>query len=131
MLSKGDYLTSTTADRFNLLSSRTNKNNVERDHSWHRLLRQDSNILWNARQQHVKAVLDDPDFDMGDLRGGLERICAKALSEQPFNWRTILIEKPELFSLSNQGFIVLNTTRAYCYMSLSEITIKVNFIPST
>ncbi|MCV5480032.1 hypothetical protein OFN48_32225, partial [Escherichia coli] len=43
VLSKGDYLTSTTADRFNLLSSRTNKNNVERDHSWHRLLRQDSN----------------------------------------------------------------------------------------
>ena len=109
VLSKGDYLTSTTADRFNLLSSRTNKNNVERDHSWHRLLRQDSNILWNTRQQHVKAVLDDPDFDMGDLRGGLERICAKALSEQPFNWRTILIEKSELFSLSNQGFIVLNT----------------------
>ncbi|UAY93985.1 DUF262 domain-containing protein [Pectobacterium polaris] len=108
VLSKGDYLTSTTADRFNLLSSRTNKNNVDRDHSWRRLLRQESNILWNARQQHVKAVLDDPDFDLCDLRGGLEMICAKALSEQSFNWRTILIAKPELFSLCNQGFIVLN-----------------------
>lgn len=108
VLSKGDYLTSTTADRFNLLSSRTNKNNVDRDHSWRRLLRQESNIFWHSRQQHVKAVLDDPDFDLCDLKGGLETICAKALSEQSFNWRTILMAKPTLFGFCNQGFIVLN-----------------------
>ena len=107
VLSKGDYLTSTTADRFNLLSSRTNKNNVDRDHSWRRLLRQESNV-WNTRQQHVKAVLDDPAFDLCDLRAGLETICAKALSELPFNWRAILIAKPELFGVCNQGFIVRN-----------------------
>ncbi|HDP8250507.1 TPA: DUF262 domain-containing protein [Escherichia coli] len=108
VLSKGDYLTPTTADRFNLLSSRTNKNNVDRDHSWRRLLRQESNTSWKTRQQYVKAVLDDPAFDMCDLKAGLEKICIKAVSEQPFNWRTMLIVKPELFSFCNQGFIVKN-----------------------
>ncbi|MBK5143144.1 DUF262 domain-containing protein [Budviciaceae bacterium BWR-B9] len=108
VLSKGDYLTSTTADRFNLLSSRTNKHNVDRDHSWRRLLRQESNVL-NTRQQHVKAVLDDPAFDLCDLRAGLEAICTNALNELQFNWRTMLIAKPELFRLCNQGFIVRST----------------------
>lgn len=110
VLSKGDYLTSTTADRFNLLSSRTNKHNIDRDHSWRRLLRlpfQESNV-WNDRQQYVKGVLDDPAFDLRDLRAGLEAICANALKEQPFNWRTMFIDKPELFRLCNQGFIVRN-----------------------
>ncbi|HCG6557376.1 TPA: DUF262 domain-containing protein [Vibrio parahaemolyticus] len=110
VLSKGDYLTSTSADRFNLLSSRTNKNNIDRDHSWRRLMRislQETD-KWNLAQKHVKAVLDDPYFDLGDLRAGLEAICAKALTEQPFDWRTMLIAKPELYSLCNQGFIVRN-----------------------
>ncbi|MCV5555813.1 hypothetical protein OFN13_32480, partial [Escherichia coli] len=58
--------------------------------------------------QYVKAVLDDPAFDMCDLKAGLEKICIKAVSEQPFNWRTMLIVKPELFGFCNQGFIVKN-----------------------
>jgi hypothetical protein len=111
VLSKGDYLTSTSADRFNLLSSRTNKNNVDRDHSWRRLLRlplQESS-LWNERQQHVKAVLDDPAFDLNDLRAGLEAICDQALIDLPIDWRSMLIAKPELFWLCHQGFIVRNS----------------------
>lgn len=38
----------------------------------------------------------------------LIRTFPKALSEQPFNWRTILMAKPTLFGFCNQGFIVLN-----------------------
>ncbi|AFR03612.1 hypothetical protein PEC301653_32930 [Pectobacterium carotovorum subsp. carotovorum] len=111
VLSKGDYLTSTTADRFNLLSSRTNKNNIDRDHSWRRLLRLSLQefSFWDDPQQHVKAVLDDPAFDLHDLKAGLETICTNALNELPFDWRVMLIAKPELFRLCNQGFIVKNT----------------------
>ncbi|MEZ8013479.1 DUF262 domain-containing protein [Vibrio sp. FF59] len=110
VLSKGEYLTSTSADRFNLLSSRTNKNNVERDHSWRRLIRVSlrESDRWNKAQKYVKAVLDDPAFDLDDLRSGLEAICAKALTDNPFDWRAMLIGKPELYSLCNQGFIVKN-----------------------
>ncbi len=64
--------------------------------------------MWNIRQQYVKDVLDDPAFDLGNLRTGLETICTNALNEQPLNWRTMLIAKPELFRLCNQGFIVRN-----------------------
>lgn len=112
VLSKGDYLTSTSPGKFNLLSSRTNKGNVDRDHSWRRLLRLPllETSLWNERQKHVKAVLDDPSFDLCDLRAGLETICAEGLKERPFNWRTMLIAKPELFRLCNQGFIAKNSS---------------------
>ncbi|HDL7097683.1 TPA: DUF262 domain-containing protein [Yersinia enterocolitica] len=111
VLSKGDYLTISSANRFNLLSTRIFNNNMARDHSWRRFMRLSLqyNDSWNQRQEYVKAVFDDPDFDPCNLRGGLEMICTKALAVRPFDWRTMLIAKPELIGLSNQGFIVRNS----------------------
>ncbi|KEY59873.1 DUF262 domain-containing protein [Serratia sp. DD3] len=108
VLSKGDYLTRSSANRFNLLSTRTFNNNMARDNSWRRFMRLSlqPNDSWNQQQQYVKDVLDDPAFDPSDLRGGLEAICTKALTECPFGWRFMLIAKPKLIGLSNQGFIV-------------------------
>ncbi|MEJ2792071.1 DUF262 domain-containing protein [Iodobacter sp. LRB] len=111
VLAKGDYLTSTTADRFNLLSTRTIKGNIDRDHSWRRLLRLplDESSVWHQRQLHVKAVFDDPLFDIHHLKSGLEKICSKVLIEKPLNWQSMLIARHKLFSLCNQGFIVRNS----------------------
>lgn len=108
VLSKGNYLTMSSANRFNLLSARTFNNNMARDNSWRRFMRLSLPLSdsWNKQQQYVKDVFDDPDFDPSDLRGGLEAICTKALSECPFDWRSMLIAKPELIGLSHQGFIV-------------------------
>ncbi|MFV8385260.1 GmrSD restriction endonuclease domain-containing protein [Vibrio parahaemolyticus] len=109
VLSKGDYLTSTSADRFNLLSSRVNKNNIDRDHSWKRLMRISlQKDKWNLAQKYVKEVMDDPAFDLDNLKAGLENICTNALTEKPFDWRSMLIAKPVLYSLCHQGFIVRN-----------------------
>lgn len=109
VLTKGVYLTATTADRLNLLSTRLAKNNIERDHSWKRLLRLPASRGggWDERQNYVKAVLDDPDFDTKDVQGSLEKICDTALSApETDDWRWLLIKMPELFRLCNQGFIV-------------------------
>ncbi len=114
VLSKGSYLTRISADRYNLLSSRSNKNNIDRDHSWRRLLRLSLQTAdsWNERQKYVKEVLDDPDFDLNDLVTGLEKICSKALvniDEDKVTWSSMLIAKPALFAVCNQGFIVKNS----------------------
>jgi hypothetical protein len=114
VLSKGFYLTRTSADRYNLLSSRANKNNIDRDHSWRRLLRLSlqTSDSWNEKQKYVKEVLDDRDFDPDNLTAGLEKICSNALAvidEDAVTWSSMLIAKPALFALCNQGFIVKNS----------------------
>ncbi|WP_422993583.1 DUF262 domain-containing protein [Undibacterium sp. Di24W] len=109
VLSKGFYMNGTTVDRFNLLSAR-GINNIDRDHSWKRLLRPiGKDPLWDQKQSFVKAVFDDPDFSTVDVKGALEVICAKALNTSQGNeWRMLLIEMPQLFTLCRQGFIVHN-----------------------
>jgi hypothetical protein len=111
VLTKGDYLTSATANRFNLLSTRLNKNNIERDHSWRRLLRLPlrKDDVWSRRQSFVKDVFDDPNFTAGELRGSLESICSNALGSLADNdWRVLLVKMPGLFQISSQGFVVRN-----------------------
>lgn len=111
VLTKGEYFTSASANRFNLLSARVNKNNIERDHSWKRLLRVTSNQddSFSLRQSYVKAVFDDINFDIKDVQNSLETICAKALLDSSFHdWRRLLVSNPDLFNLSQQGFIVKN-----------------------
>ncbi|WP_269899855.1 DUF262 domain-containing protein [Paenalcaligenes faecalis] len=107
VLSKGDYLTTASANRRNLLSARTTKSNVDRDHSWRRLLRlpmqKDS---WGERQSYVKAVFDDPKFNMDDLQNSLEMMCSEAVVNQPTSWQSLLIKQPALFEVCKQGFIV-------------------------
>ncbi|MCC4284855.1 DUF262 domain-containing protein [Marinobacter salarius] len=111
VLTKGDYLTTSTADRFNLLSTRLAKNNIERDHSWKRLLRlpYTQGSPWDQRQSHVRSVFDDPNFDTDDIQGSLDKICEAALETlQVVDWRSLLISTPALFKICNQGFIVKN-----------------------
>jgi len=111
VLTKGEYFTNATANRYNLLSARVNINNIERDHSWRRLLRLPlyEGSLWGQRQDYVKAVLDDQYFSTGDVRGTLELICAKALDDSTGeDWRMLLVKRPDLFRVCNQGFIVKN-----------------------
>jgi hypothetical protein len=111
VLTKGDYFTTSTADRFNLLSTRLAKNNIERDHSWKRLLRlpYSEGDLWDRRQSFVRSVFDDPKFDETDIQGSLEKICTAALEASPIeDWRSLLISMPDLFRICNQGFIVKN-----------------------
>lgn len=111
VLSKGDYMTPATAERFNLLSSRQVKNNIDRDHSWRRLLRlpATNDTLWNERQGFVKAVFDDSDFSVEDVQGSLEKICTKALDALSVDdWRRSLIQNPELLQICKQGFMVKN-----------------------
>jgi len=117
VLSKGIYFTQRGHDRYNLLSSRSTKHNIDRDHSWKRLLRigsaymkrEETSVKIEERQSYVKAVLDDTDFDVHDVKRSLKKICDKALASNSLvKWREHLIQHPELFKDCKQGFILRN-----------------------
>lgn len=117
VLSKGIYFTQRGHDRYNLLSSRSTKHNIDRDHSWKRLLRigsaymkrEETSVKIEERQSYVKAVLDDTDFDIHDVKRSLQKICDKALASNSLvKWREHLIQHPELFKDCKQGFILRN-----------------------
>lgn len=113
VLAKGDYLTAATKNRCNLLSTRVVKNNIERDHSWYRLLRlplpgATGSGIWAERQDYVKAVFDDPDFDPADLKNSLTIIALKDLPEDSMEWQHLFRKEPKLFQECAQGFVVLN-----------------------
>lgn len=108
VLCKGDYTTTASAWRRNLLCTRQVKNNIERDHSWRRLFRLTVDVEgdWARRQSYVKAVFDDPHFDVENIEGGLKKICDDALLDDRLEaWRKNFIEHWPLFSLCRQGFI--------------------------
>lgn len=114
VLSKGNYLTAGSANRYNLLSTRTTKNNVNRDHSWHRLLRLGLEGAhdfkkWQERQGYVQEVWDDPDFDPENLEKSLGKIAYKVVPEPSMAWQHMLIHAPQLFKLCSQGFVMLNS----------------------
>ncbi|NRD70630.1 DUF262 domain-containing protein [Psychrobacter okhotskensis] len=108
-LTKGMYFTKKKSyDRYNLLSTRLFKNNINRDHSWKRLLRIGSETM-EIRQSYVKAVLDDPDFDANDIKPSLQSICDVVLANNDFDkWREYLIQYPQLFDYCEQGFIEIS-----------------------
>lgn len=108
VLSKGVYFTNASANRFNLLSTRLIKNNIERDHSWKRLLRLPlkKEDAWDRRQGYVKAVFDDSMFKYDDITSSLEKICTEALNNLAItDWQKQFIKFPSLFSECKQGFI--------------------------
>jgi hypothetical protein len=110
VLSKGVYFTEKkSGDRFNLLSSRDARNNIPRDHSWRRLLRIGSSEI-EQKQAYVKDVLDDLNFESGDITTSLEKICNSALKKTDIEscWQ-VLIEHKELIRYCNQGFIEKNS----------------------
>lgn len=111
VLSKGQYFTKTSADRWNMLSTRLAKNNIERDHSWRRLLRLSVSREneWEKRQGYVKSVFDDVHFEINDVEGSLRCICDEALADPAIeDWRKAFIKHSALFKECNQGFIAKN-----------------------
>lgn len=119
VLSKGIYFTENTADRWNMLSARVVKNNIERDHSWKRLLRISTrpDPYWDCRQGFVKAVFDDPSFDVNDIESSLKLICDAATRNKSLEeWRRLFIQHPALFKECNQGFIVRDRDSGQIYL---------------
>lgn len=105
VLSKGNYCTTASGDRMNLLSSRDRRNNIPRDHSWRRVLRIGDSVMEN-RQTFVKDVIDDPLFNVENLEGSLEDICNSALQNSHLDeWRYFLIKHNNLIRYCEQGFI--------------------------
>ncbi len=100
VLTKGDYLTKSSQDRRNLLSTNLVKNNIKRDHSWKRVLRINDAVHKN-RLLLVKEVFDDERLDANDIQESLTAICI----DRTNTWRDYFIECPELISYCNQGFI--------------------------
>lgn len=110
VLSKGKYFTGKDST-WNLLSSNGSGKNVQRDHSWRRLLRLPvaGDIEWTERQGYVKKVLDDTNFKADDVKGTLTKICEDSLELGALElWRKNLIKYYELFQLSRQGYIAMN-----------------------
>jgi hypothetical protein len=107
VLTKGDYLTSASQNRYNLLSTSQVKNNIKRDHSWKRLLRisdkewiktnvEKNDDGWTNRRLYVKQVFDD----ILDKKT-LEQICKTSTND----WRDYFIKCASLISYCKQGFI--------------------------
>lgn len=108
VLSKGIYFTDKTGGRHNLLSTRETRNNINRDHSWRRLLRIGSSVI-EEKQAYVKGVLDDSLFDPENVEDSLTLICNDALKNSNIeDWRKALIKHKALISYCNQGFISIS-----------------------
>lgn len=106
VLSKGFYFTKRDT-RFNMLHTRSTKDNISRDHSWKRLLRIGSNEM-ETKQAYIKAVLDDKNYDNEDITNSLEKIYHQTLEkDQVEYWRKMLIEHFNIFEYSKRGFIEL------------------------
>jgi len=101
VLTKGDYLTSASQYRYNLLSTSQVKNNIKRDHSWKRLLRISGDIDWKEKRNFVKQVFDDNRFDKDHVIESLKLIC----NESTNDWRDYFIKCNSLISYCEQGFI--------------------------
>lgn len=101
VLTKGDYLTTASDCRKNLLSTNQVKNNIKRDHSWKRLLRISDDGILIDKHLFVKQVFDDSRFDKNELVDSLGLIC----KDKTNSWRDYIISCPSLIRYCNQGFI--------------------------
>lgn len=122
VLTKGIYFTNRTQNRRNLLSSDSPRNNIERDYSWKRLLRIESDKdvskrLREPKQDFVKQLIDDSHFEFNTLqafKSSLQHICDIALEfEELEGWRRYLIRYPELYSYCEQGFIQIDNQMVF------------------
>ncbi len=101
VLTKGNYLTSVSHPRYNLLSTSQVKNNIKRDHSWKRLLRKSNDQAWKDKRNFVKQVFDDARLNKSDITESLESICKDSTND----WRDYFINCHSLISYCEQGFI--------------------------
>ncbi|WP_227686337.1 DUF262 domain-containing protein [Psychrobacter immobilis] len=117
VLCKGEYFISRGSERFSLLSVRTTRQNINRDYSWHRLLRLDIKTV--KERGYVKAVFDDPNFNCNsedDLKSSLQVICDKSVEESPFEyWREAFIRYPQIFERCTLGFIAVIGKEIFLY----------------
>ena len=122
VLTKGIYFTNKTQNCRNLLSSDNPRNNIERDYSWKRLLRIESDKdvskrLREPKQDFVKQLIDDSHFEFNTLqafKSSLQHICDIALEfEDLEDWRRYLIRYPELYSYCEQGFIQIDNQMVF------------------
>lgn len=104
ILTKGDYLISTSYSRYNFLSTKKNP----RDYSWKRLLRlppltanEPEKTDWKKKRDFVKDVLDDAKFNTSDIKKSLSEICKNI----PIDWRKQFVENANLIRYCSQGFI--------------------------
>lgn len=106
VLAQGDYLMEASNDRYNLLSTETVAKNVKRDHSWKRLLRiNETREELIESQVYVKAAFDKVS-DMNNITGSFETQCKDV--ETGSQWRDLLINTPELFEISENGFMAFD-----------------------
>jgi len=101
VLTQGDYLTTASQNRKNLLSTKQTKNNIKRDHSWKRLLRISNDKDGLQKRLFVKQVFDDERFDSKNIVSSLESIC----KDKTNTWRDYFISCPSLIKYCQQGFI--------------------------
>lgn len=106
VLAQGDYLMEASNDRFNLLSTETVAKNVKRDHSWKRLLRiNETKEELIESQNYVKEAFDKVS-DMNDISSSFEMQCKDIKTGS--HWRDLLIATPELFEISENGFMAFD-----------------------
>ena len=106
VLAQGDYLMKASNGRSNLLSTETVAKNVKRDQSWKRLLRiNETKEELLASQIYVKAAFDSVK-DMNDITGSFEAQCNNI--KTGVIWRDILISTPEMFDISEKGFVAFD-----------------------
>jgi hypothetical protein len=93
-------------DRYNLLSTETVAKNVKRDHSWKRLLRiNETREELLESQSYVKSAFDNVS-DMDDITGSFEKQCKNVKTGT--QWRDLLISAPELYEISEKGFMAFD-----------------------
>ncbi len=103
VLAHGDYLfKGNISGYWNLLSTETVAKNVKRDLSWRRMLRMnDDNELLRKGKMTVKSTFDNI-ANLDDIFGSLEKLC---IAQTDQKWRNILISSPDMFKVSEKGFI--------------------------
>lgn len=106
ILVQGNYLMEASNDRFNLLSTETVAKNVKRDHSWKRLLRiNETRKELLESQNYVKSAFDKVS-DMNDITSSFENQCEDVKTGS--QWRDLLITTPELYEISEKGFMAFD-----------------------
>nr|MCR5605438.1 hypothetical protein [Treponema sp.] len=94
LLSKGDYLT-----EYNRSYS-LYQNGKNRDISWLRFMKKEASS--DNKRKIFKAVIDDKDFDIKDVKKSLETISNKSKANVNEEWRLKLIDKLKAFQTTNR-----------------------------
>lgn len=110
VLCKGDYLSYNDREKRNLMNTSNVKQNIKRDHSWKRFLRWGGNQNDLDRHAYVKAVLDDPVFDLENLVNSLEMIASKIPESNA--WQYCLVHLHDFWNYG-YGWLFFNQFSLY------------------